>query len=266
MLRKLLRYEIKATSRTFLPMYALLIVFALINKFFMAVNSSYLKIPQAIAMSVFVFIIIGICVMTLVVTIQRFNKNLLTDEGYLSFTLPVRVHSHIDSKMIVTLMWSVLSVLVSLISIFVMSVNETTILSFQRFMNELMAAFSQIGPSGYVLILEAVLLVIFGILSSTVEIYAAITVGNMSSKHKLLTGIGAYLGFGVIQQIIVSIILSSSDKSITRYFNLLETAGEFAQVQAAETVLLVLIAYMVIVGVALYFFTEWMLRKKLNLE
>ena len=120
MLGKLLKYEIKATARTFLPMYALLIVFALINKFFMAVNADYLRIPRIIAMSVFVVVIVGICVMTLIVTIQRFNKNLLTDEGYLSFTLPVKAHTHIDSKMIVSLMWSLLSVIVSFIAIFVM--------------------------------------------------------------------------------------------------------------------------------------------------
>ncbi|WP_277668364.1 hypothetical protein [Caproiciproducens galactitolivorans] len=266
MLRKLLKYEIKATSRIFLPMYALLIVFALLNKFFMAVNSELLRIPRAIAATVFVFIIIGLCVVTLVVTIQRFNKSLLTDEGYLSFTLPVRIHSHIDSKMLVTLMWTILSFLVSMVSIFIMSIDKTTIWSLHRFVNELMRVLNKIGFNGYVLVLESILFVIIGILSVTLEIYAAITVGNMSSKHKLLAGVGAYLGFGVIQQIIMSIIMSTCEKSISQYFDSMIRAGELAQVQLAQTVLFGLIAYMVVMGVVFYFFTEWMLRKKLNLE
>ncbi len=266
MLKKLLKYEIKATARIFLPMYALLIVFALINKFFMAVNSDYLRIPMIISMTVFVVIIVGICVMTLVVTIQRFNKNLLSDEGYLSFTLPVKVHSHIDCKMIVTLMWTVLSVIVSLISIFVMAINERTIADFKRFMDEFIPAFNSLGSTGYVFLLEALLLVIIGTLGATASIYAAITIGNMCSKHKLLAGVGAYLGFGVIEQIVTSIIITSFGGSVAHYFESLNFVAPPEQIHAAQLVMLGLIIYTFIFGAAYYFLTNWMLKKKLNLE
>nr|WP_319487893.1 hypothetical protein [uncultured Caproiciproducens sp.] len=266
MLRKLLKYEIRATSRIFLPMYALLIVFALINKFFMAVNADYLKIPQVISATVFVGIIVGICVMTLVVTIQRYNKNLLSDEGYLSFTLPVKIHSHIDCKMLVTLMWAVLSVLASAISIFVMAVNEKTIVGIQRFFSEVIPAFNQLGPAGYVIVIELLLLAVVGILSETLSIYAAITVGNMSSKHKILLGVGAYLGFGIIEQIVASIFLTSFGEKLVHYFEWLNIAINSDQILAFQYVMLGILIFMLIFGLAYYFLTNWMLRKKLNLE
>jgi hypothetical protein len=264
MLRKLLKYEIKATSRIYLPMYALLIVFALINKFFIAVNADYLKIPMMIAMTVFVVIIVGICVMTLVVTIQRFNKNLLTDEGYLSFTLPVKVHTHVDAKMIVALLWSVLSAIVGVVSVFVMAINEDTIQKWSKFMSELIPAFNSLGAAGYVIVLEGIILVVVATLSAAVKIYAAITIGNMSSKHRLLVGLGAYLGFGVIEQIIVSIFGSSMSSRIEIYFRNLDTIASKAA--GAETALLWLIVYTLIFGALYYFLTNWMLKKKLNLE
>lgn len=266
MLGKLLKYEIKATARTFLPMYALLIVFALINKFFMAMNADYLNIPRIISMSVFVVIIVGISVMTLLVTIQRFNKNLLSDEGYLSFTLPVKAHSHIDSKMIVSLMWTALSVIVSFISIFVMAINEETIVQLRKFINDFIPAFNSLGAAGYMIVLEGFLFVIVGVLASIITIYAAITVGNMSSKHKLLAGIGAYIGFGVIEQIFSSIILTSFGGAVEKYFESLRNYSTPEVLNAVQLIILACIAFYIIFGAAYYFLTNWMLKKKLNLE
>ena len=264
MLGKLLKYEIRATSRTFLPMYALLIVFALINKFFITVNADYLKIPMMISMSVFVIIIVGICVMTLVVTIQRFNKNLLTDEGYLSFTLPVKIHTHIDCKMIVALLWFALSGIVSAVSIFVMAINKSSIEMFQKVLSEFIPVFNSLGAGGYVIILEGIVLLILSTLSCAVTIYAAITIGNMSSKHRLLAGLGAYLGFGVIEQIITSIIVSGFGNRWELYFDHITSAAEASG--PVQIVMLWMIIYTLIFGAVYYFLTNWMLKRKLNLE
>jgi hypothetical protein len=264
MLGKLIKYEIRATSRIFLPMYALLFVFALINKFFIAINTDYMKVPQIIAMSVFVAIIVGICVMTLVVTIQRFNKNLLTDEGYLSFTLPVKAHSHVDCKMIVSLIWFVLSGVVAMLSIFVLAVDQNTLVHLQEFFAECADAFRQVGANGAIVILEGILLLVFSVLSCIITIYAAITIGNMSSKHKLLAGVGAYIGFGVIEQIAGTTMMTAFHDWPERYFDNIKTVQ--GGVQAAETVMLVMIIYTLVFGVIYYVLTNWMLKNKLNLE
>lgn len=137
MLGKLMKYEIKATQRIFLPLYGLILVFALLIKVFMLFNIQNARgmaiIPFVITMIIYCVLIAAVCVMTLVVTIQRFNKNLLGDEGYLSFTLPVKVHSHIDSKMIISLMWTVLSLIVSAVSIFILASDNSTASRFGDF-------------------------------------------------------------------------------------------------------------------------------------
>lgn len=248
-------------------MYALLIVMALINKLFFSMNMDYFKIPQIISMTGFIVVIVGISVMTLIVTIQRFNKNLLTDEGYLSFTLPVNAHSHIDAKMIVSFVWTILSLLVSAVAILVLAGDQNTMEHMSRFFfTELPEGIRQVGSGFYVILLEGILFLIIATLGSITEIYAAITIGNMSSKHRLLAGVGAYVGFGIVQQIIASIIMTAYAPGMEKYFESLSRASAAQAVGAVELVLLILLLYTLFFGVLFYFLTNWMLQKKLNLE
>lgn len=266
MLGKLLKYEFRATGRTFLPMYALLIVMALVNKFFFSNKLEYFKIPQIISMTVFIVVIVGISVMTLIITIQRFNKNLLTDEGYLSFTLPVKTHTHIDAKMIVSFVWTVLSILVSLIAIFVLVADHNAMAELGKFFGEMSDAIYKAGPGFYVVLLECIILLIVGTLGGIAEIYLAITIGNLSSKHRLLAGVGAYLGLGIVQQIVASIIMTSFGPSMELYFKNIDQYSIPAVMNSVELALFIMIIYTLIFSVAFYFVTNWMLNKKLNLE
>lgn len=263
MLGKLLKYEFKATGRIFLPMYALLVAFALLNKLFITVNADYLRVPQVIAMVGFVVIIAGISVMTLIVTIQRFNKNLLTDEGYLSFTLPVKVHTHIDCKMIVSFVWYIASALISAAAIFILAIDQTTMPKLEKFFADIGEIIQIAGPGVSLIIFECILFVIIATLGSITSIYAAITVGNLSSKHKLLAGLGAYFGFGMVEQIIASILMTTFFSNFENYFSTLKIPEQLGVIQLG---LLILLIFTAVFGVAFYFLTEWLLHKKLNLE
>ncbi len=266
MLGKLLKYEFKATGRTFLPMFGMLLVMSLVTKFFYSRDVSNFEVPQVISMMVFIFIIAAIAVMTLVITIQRFNKNLLTDEGYLSFTLPVKAHTHIDAKMIVAFVWTVLSVLVSMIAILILMNKELSTADFSDLFGLPQKIIAEIGGHFYLIIAEAVLLVIVAVLGSITEIYAAVTLGNMSSKHKLLAGVGSYIGFGIVQQIVASVLANAFMPQMEEFWSRATRTSAVNAAQGAEVVLLVLILYSAVFGVAFYFLTDWMLRKKLNLE
>ena len=59
----------------------------------------------------YVLIVIAASVMTQVLMIQRYYKNLFTDEGYLTNVLPVSATNHILSKMLVFGAWSILNAL-----------------------------------------------------------------------------------------------------------------------------------------------------------
>lgn len=266
MLGKLLKYEMKATARVFFPIYGLILLLAVVNRLIWKINVQNFDIPRMITMSVYVMLIVAAFVITLVVTIQRFNKNLLGDEGYLSFTLPVKTHSQIDAKMIITLLWSVLSILVSAASVFILVANPETLTQFSRFCAQVGDLYRQYGFSAHLIALETILLTVVGFLSSILEIYAAIVVGNLAGRHKLLAGVGAYLGFGIIQQVITSLLFSGFNVRIQNYFESFHYALELFPAEPIEIALLVMIFYTMVFGVAFYFFTNWMLSRKLNLE
>ena len=86
MLGKLMKYEFKATSRMLLPINGAMLLFALIIRLFMELNffqtgNMAISALATVMAVMYVMVIIAAFVITLIVIIQRFYKNLLTDEG-----------------------------------------------------------------------------------------------------------------------------------------------------------------------------------------
>lgn len=90
---KLLKYEWKACARTCLPLYGVLILMSLISRILYIIpkNASLDFMLPAIGSMLYMGVMMAAFVVTAVILIQRFYKNLLGSEGYLMFTLPVTV-------------------------------------------------------------------------------------------------------------------------------------------------------------------------------
>ena len=116
MLGKLIKHEFRATGRVMLPMYLVLLATAvgsnLSGRWMLGSSRSALSVLGTLIVVAFGFAIFGVLLMSFVLMIQRFYKNLLQDEGYLMFTLPVSVHQHIWAKVIVSAVWFIATVLV----------------------------------------------------------------------------------------------------------------------------------------------------------
>ena len=103
MLGKLMKYELKACGRIFVPLYvAILVVAAIIGVFSNTESFQVASILIFILMALF----IGLMVVTIVLIIQRFKKSLLEDEGYLMFTLPVSIKNLILSKYLTSYLYN----------------------------------------------------------------------------------------------------------------------------------------------------------------
>ena len=109
MLGKLIKYEFKATMRSFLAIYASLILTGVLIGIFMFAN-----VEMGIALSTFIMValVITLGVLTVTVIIKRFSKNLLGDEGYLMMTLPVSAKKIVASKIITSVVYLILSTIV----------------------------------------------------------------------------------------------------------------------------------------------------------
>ena len=112
MFHKLLKYEFTAVGRELLPVYLMMIAAAILANIFMPIKA---VISSAFAL-IFLAITVGAMVVTLVTTINRFQKNLLGDEGYLMFTLPVTSPQLLGSKLLSALLWNIIGILCGMVS------------------------------------------------------------------------------------------------------------------------------------------------------
>lgn len=120
MLGKLLKHEFRATARVMLPLYLVLLAISLCGNFATRVmehsSSQLLNLVGSLTIFAFFIGLIAVSLMSLYLMISRFHKNLLTDEGYLMFTLPVSVHGLIVSKIIVSTVWFILTGVVDVLA------------------------------------------------------------------------------------------------------------------------------------------------------
>lgn len=210
MLGKLLKYETKATARIFLPIYGVLLIFSELTRIFNDINNNTLvmKLVRALSIASYVFIIIGTFVLALVVMIQRFYKNLLSDEGYLMFTLPVKPRLLIESKLLVSMLWLIASIFFTAISVFVLAWDSSSWDSVCRVVNQFFEDSQKVfGTNGFIFILEFIIVCLISIAASILMIYAAVSIGQTFHKHKLLASFGAYVVLYMIIQAIGSIIV-----------------------------------------------------------
>ncbi|NLX70323.1 MAG: hypothetical protein GX024_05425 [Clostridiales bacterium] len=263
MLGKLMKYEIKATARLFLPLYAALLVFSLINRFLNpfaigeSINNINLQFTiRAISMTAYVLLLLGTLVMTVVIMIQRFYKNLLGDEGYLMFTLPVKTWQHIISKLLISMMWTILSFAVTASSIIIIANIE----DLTGKLAELIKVVRHfIGDTAFFLIPAYILM---GIAFYTVMIYAAITLGHLFQKHKIIASFGMFCVLYFIYQLcaVIALLILAGPVIST-----ITPAWEPTQHQISIFLLSFLILSGALTAVN-FAVTNTVLQKKLNLE
>lgn len=277
MLGKLLKYEWKATSRTFLPLYLAVVITTIINAFSLKFSDfeQYDQFPWIQGILVFLYgaIIIATFALTLAVMIQRYYKNILGTEGYLMNTLPVKGWQLILSKGLLSLLWLICSVLVVVISIpAAMFIAEPSTIK------EFLHAFDSIvwdqvffiwgGVGGFTLfLLELFLCIVVASAGSIMKIYAAMSLGHMVHKYRLLASVGFYVGLGVLENVILAIIGMTTGDRISSFmekffFNMEpENIGNMT-----NGMLLFGIIFYAIPAIIYFFVSKYIVDSKLNLE
>lgn len=263
MLGKLLKYEIKSTARLLVPMYIALLLFGVINrllnpfKILDVSNSFNLQTLLSFFSIVLYFgLIVGILIMTFVIMIQRYYKNLLGDEGYLMFTLPVGTWKHVVSKLLVSMLWLILSFITVVCSILILA-NIDNLSG--EILNVINQARTYMGSGGLVII---GIYPLIAMIYSIITIYDSISIGHLFSKHKLLASFGAYIVLYFINQIVMSVFM---------LLFLAINPNIFTNAASPSPSLIIsfsifMLSVVVLMAAANFIITNFILKKKLNLE
>ena len=273
MLGKLLKYEFRATGRSMLPVLGVLTLLVLLANISVRLldrtAGAFLTILLIMVIFLTVIAVIVSELLPIIVMIQRFHKNLLAGEGYLMHTLPVSVHSLVWSKLIVSLVWMLLTnVIIFLLGglsvMHLTNMNLGAVLEGFPSVEELRQFLSSVGLSMgdlYLFLGEMVVAVVLSGIVTCLQFYAAMSLGFSFTNHKGLMSVLCFVGILIVLNTLTNFLGVREVENLTEV-----TVDSFrGGMQVAQGTVGKALLYTVFQGALLYLATVLGLKKGLNL-
>lgn len=276
MWKKLLKYDFRSVKRFGLPILIVILAAGLLGAvsivgiiWSLRVNTvltSLLTTVFALMIS-FVFLVISIAVTGIGVAILvDYYKTLVTDEAYLTFTLPVRPREILWSKLLNSCVWSTLVVVASL---FVGGALLVAGFGAGGVLPEVMAGISEVflllfhgaPPSAYSLTALFLILCLACAINNQLLIFMAIFFGSViAKKNKLLWSIGSVIVVHMAYSTVTSLVQTLC---IIPMITADATGGNV--LVALHITLISYILLLTALSVLFFKLTEKMMEKRLNL-
>lgn len=272
MLGKLLKYELKSTSRLFGVIYLVILVLSLVigisgRSFFqeiLVVNSygdNYVAakgISFVIMLIVYFIFVFALAVITFVVILERFYKNLLRGEGYLMHTLPVPTWMLVASKTISAFIWNILGGAVVILSLIIIASSGGV-------WKTLMAGLANVLSSEFVVewdIMCSIWIVAFlvGSIRLILTFYVSMAIGGATKRHKKLLSVLVFICIVVLIQIVTMMLGVGTAENVFLH-GYESTAGNFINMYMIKNIILE-----IVLSAVFFILTTFFLQKKLNLE
>lgn len=277
MLGKLLKHEFIATGRIMGVLYAvvLLIMGYILGSYYIGRDASEAA-TTAQMLGMMVLMIISSCnfILTIVVMVTNFQKSLYGDQGYLSFTLPVKSVSLLASKVIVSTVWFIaaFACLMGTMAIMYYVIREDYIGQESYAMIESMLPILLGGKSLATVIASTVISLIsffvrFAVLS--IEVYFAISIANtrLFQKRHLLWTIVFSIGTLYIANSVSELIADEIDFGLSVTADAISLVTDYTQVAVgASFINLTTLVVSLVFGVAFFFATHYVMNKKVNIR
>ena len=297
MLRKLLKYDFRSVLRIWwiaavvalgssvMGAFALRFFLSLTQAPEVALESQEISLAYVASLILFIFSIIAIIASVLVMEILvfwRFYTHFFTDEGYLTFTLPVSRKKLLLSKTLNALIWTAIqAVLLVICALIFMLVapnpgpgdgffNPVLFVWLKEGVSFLMKGALELFGAGWIIAYTLVGLVIaLGVtLFSISLVHFCIGLGAViAKKHKLIAAIGTYYlvnaVISFVSQMLVSVFtLYMAGRFVVLFLELTSAGAAFF----AIFLILIMIACVVwALASMMYFWTLGTLERKLNL-
>ncbi|MBQ8344518.1 MAG: hypothetical protein IJY41_04970 [Clostridia bacterium] len=273
MFTKLLKYDLKSLKKFGIPICIITLGLSLvcaIDLFFLIITMSnpdvslFGEIFSILGTVAFMFMLYGIMICASLVEIFiyiEFYKSLCTDQGYLTFTLPVK-RSHIFlSKLTNSCIWSVIC-FVALIMGIVIIVGAGVLGAGAAGLLEGEGGFDNgdfsIPGLSFGTVVLFLLFIVSSFLNSKLLIFMAIFFASViANKNKGIAAIGMVLGVNLIYSMVYSLV--------GFLVSIIVGVNSNSPVISINVTLAIYIALLVGTGVLFYFMTLRMMERKLNL-
>lgn len=271
MLRKLLKYDMRAIFRYWWIAAVISVIMSVIGGFCLRYMDYTNNLPWAVYMtlslgrSLAIMCCVALVVLTMVLIFIRFYKNFFSDEGYLTFTLPVSRRQLLLSKVISGTAGMCASLGVCFVNVFMM--NAIAYASIEESIStEYLPTDTTVLEIlfGGVYVAEAVTAIVLAALCAVLFLYACITFASMIvKKGKLIVAIGIYYGACNVVYTTIFLFLLFMLNSILSWMELI---GMPTELWVTALLWLVLILFLGMICAILYTLQQLMLERKLNLS
>lgn len=269
MVKKLFKHEMTAYYRAMLPMQFILLGIAVLTRLvqFFESDKTVYGIIFGSAVTAYVVAVIVCLIMTFVVGITRFYRNLFTGEGYLSFTLPVTTRAHILTKLAVSVIFTVFSLIAVLVSFALVTMGDAFAEIVKACAYITRSTYNSIGTHLIFYVIEAIVLALLAVASSYLLVYGCISLGQTAKKNRILAAFGFYFAYYFITQILgtIFIIFINEFSDCQLFYNI----GRFADNHTfafVHIMLCLLMLWYLLTSLMYYFVSHIVIKKKLNLE
>lgn len=265
MFAKLLKHEFRAVGKTILTLSIAALVAAGIGSLLLHLTITNLEQNSSELVSLlYILIIFGIylgliayVIGSIILLYYRFYKSKFTDEGYLTFTLPVSTHQILLSSIVNNLIWIAIIYCVFFLGLIILLIPLFAIIGQAGTVDDMQILISNSGileiyPHG-----GQLLLVMLGSMAySMILPLFSLTVGSLlAKKHKIL--VSFLIGYGIS----ICVYTISSFISITNV--IVEAAANSAfDMSNAYTIPGCM---MLLFGIGGYFIMHHLIDKKLNI-
>lgn len=211
MLIKLIKYDIRADYKKYAITAAALILISIVVRF---ADVKFGSLDDGndwkVLFMVLVWSFIALCgaavLLTFIFSVVRYQKKMYSDEGYLLNTIPADPVLHILSSLITEYIWTIAIAAVDVVALIISAGG----LSFWRGFLTPIRYVIEIDPA-FAIYLLTFLLMFPGTLMLT--LIFVINFGYLFRSHRVLAGIGGYVGLMIISNILSSVVYMISGKS-----------------------------------------------------
>ena len=270
MVKKLLKHETIYYYRTLGILLPIVLVFGIMTRVFRLFENGNVLTDIAIGSSVTMFVIscFALLILATVISVVRFYKNMYSAEGYLTFTLPVTQRQHIFVKLLVASIAQALCTLVVILALIIAFSGESLLDAVRWTFGSLGDLVTVCGVGNFIFFaLELLILLLLAVPSQMLVYYACITLGQTAKKNRILMSVAAYFVYYMITQLLgtfftmaVMIVATSGIGDLLAEWTINHPMPAIHIIAWGSILLSVAFT------VALWFITESVMKKKLNLE
>ncbi len=267
MLGKLMKYEWKATWKLLLSANLLTVVMTGLARWMVYLmdeapySRDFQMVDFVAVMVLFTYVasMFAVYVGTAIYLIHRFYTSTYGDQGYLLHTLPVDTHHIIIAKVLVSVMWVMINVLIIYFSVIFLFASSTEMIKsmMEGFIN-IIEYLGEEKISAFIVIMTMIAYV-FTLFAKVLKVGACISLGQLSSNHKLLLSFAWYVGIYIVESMFQGVYFAIRS-AIHRQVSPMDYLSSFGT--NWETTLISGIFSCVI----FYILTWYVMDRKLNLD